>query len=182
MYNLKNAMVFFIGVAAFMLVMVYLLDMPTRRRMDFILLSSTVGTALLLSLAAIYHSARSLLWFAQVAWYLMVVAALISVSIMVGYSLWNTPMPLMSQQWYAVIILLGMIGLPGGYLLGKAYWEIRDEPEKEEAPDSHKGEFDASKLGDPLGIRDDDDEYSSVSARDKRESGVINLHINPEKS
>lgn len=162
-------MLFFVTVASVMLVMIYVVNMPTTRRMDFILLATTIGTAFIVALTAIFKGLYRLLRLAQWSWVIMGVIGAIAILTIVGYSLWRVPTPFISQQWYALFILLGMIGLPGVILLGQAYMEIAEEQQSEFASD----------------IRvEDDGADSGFTATSNRSSttGGINLHINPEKS
>lgn len=121
---MKNSILFFVGLASLMLALVYVIDMPTERRMDFVLLSATIGTAFVLSLTAVFRGAMKLIRLLQVVWIIIAGIAALAILVLVGWSLWKAQLPFFSQQWYAVLILLGMIGLPGSILLGKSYDEL----------------------------------------------------------
>ena len=118
---MKKAMLYFAGIASVMLILIYLAGMPTNRRMDFALLASTIGTTFVLALAAVWPASVRLVRVTQFIWLGMVGVALVAIAVFVSFSLWKLPLPLLSQQWYAVLILLGIIGAPANFLLAGAY-------------------------------------------------------------
>ena len=135
---LAKTLLFFAVYTAVVLVLMYVVGMPTTKRMNFVLLSTGVATILGLVIAGMFPQFAWLCRAAHVCWLLIAAVALVALVVTIVCFIAKWSLPLFSQQWYGIFMALGFVAAFTGKELAGSYWEC-----------TSKAKSDSSASGEP---------------------------------
>ena len=120
---IARTLLFFAVYTAVVVVLMYIVGVPTTRRMNFVLLSTGIGTILALLISGMFPRFAWLCRVAQIAWIIIAGVALVSFIVTIVCFIGKIPLPLVSQQWYGISMALGFISSLQIRAVGQSYWK-----------------------------------------------------------
>ncbi|HMR55307.1 MAG TPA: hypothetical protein PKD34_01795 [Candidatus Doudnabacteria bacterium] len=134
---IARTLLFFAVYTGVVVILMYVVGIPTTRRMNFVLLSAGVGTMLALLIAGMFPRFAWLCRAVWMAWAVLALIGAIALAVIVVCFIGKLTLPLLSAQWYGISLLLATIGGAMAKDLSRCYWESYDSqaiaPEPAEA-------------------------------------------------
>lgn len=122
-----NTVLTFLFFTGLVLVLIYVVGMPTTNRMNFFMLGSLVGSALGLLLGAMFPTRLAKLCrLVHLAWIVIILLAIIALGATVICFVAKKNLPVLSEQWYGVLMAMGALGVSKFKAIAHSYWECVD--------------------------------------------------------